>query len=677
MKKIIFLLIITLTACQNNTLNNLELKSTKIKIEYNNLLYSRIINPLDSNDVTKGFSASEYIVIAGDTIKDFKFEKSKSIETDTSKILRISGIFKSEKYKIKKIVNSEIITKFPSFIITRVQYTNLNKNAINISAWVNNHYNIPVNDTNEVVWSYQSGSYEERPDWVLKVPNGFYQKNYMGMNATDYGGGTPVADVWKKNIGLAVGHLEKVPKLVSLPVKRKNKFVSIEINQEKEIKLKKNESFKTYKTFVTIHNGDYFTTLSNYSSLMHNNGLNFKKISDAAYEPIWCAWGYERNFKVKDILRTLPKVKELGFKWVVLDDGWQTSEGDWYLNRKKFPNGDTDMKEFVDKIHSYGLKAKLWWAPLAADPGTDLVKQHSDMLLINKDGKYQDISWWDSYYLCPAYKPTLEYTKNLVEKFIDEWGYDGLKIDGQHMNAAPPCYNPKHHHKYPEESFEAMPKFYDSIFETVMKYKKDAVVEICPCGDAYSFFMLPYINQPVSSDPTSSWQIRTKGKTMKALMGPSAPYYGDHVELSSGGEDFASTVGVGGVVGSKFVWPVGVYFNKETGDISLTPQREKKWKKWINIYNDHVLPKGEYLGNLYDIGFDRPETHVIRKADSLFYAFYADEYEGDIEFRGLDKNAKYRISDYVNNIDYGIIQSKNPNLKIKFKNYLLLKLIKL
>ena len=38
------------------------------------------------------------------------------------------------------------------------------------------------------------------------------------MNATDYGGGTPVVDVWRRDVGIAVGHLELVPKLVSLPV---------------------------------------------------------------------------------------------------------------------------------------------------------------------------------------------------------------------------------------------------------------------------------------------------------------------------------------------------------------------------------------------------------------------------------------------------------------------------
>ena len=44
------------------------------------------------------------------------------------------------------------------------------------------------------------------------------------------------------------------------------------------------------------------------------------------------------------------------------------------------------MKALVDKIHAEGFKAQLWWAPLAADPGTQLVKKHPDWLLLNADG---------------------------------------------------------------------------------------------------------------------------------------------------------------------------------------------------------------------------------------------------------------------------------------------------
>jgi alpha-galactosidase len=420
-----------------------------------------------------------------------------------------------------------------------------------------------------------------------------------------------------------------------------------------------------------VHKGDYYATLKVFREVLSDKGLSMGNFHESSYEPIWCAWGYERDFKLNDVLGTLPIVKELGFKWAVLDDGWQTAEGDWYLHPKKFPKGDSDMKAFVDKINDAGLKAKLWWAPLAVDPGTDLIKEHSDMLLLNEDGSTQDITWWDSYYLCPAYDKTLTYTKDLIIKMMSVWGYEGLKIDGQHLNGVPPCYNPKHNHAYPEESVEKLQDFWKLVNETALSNSKDAVIEICPCGTCYSFYNLPYINQPVSSDPLSSWQIRLKGKTLKGLMGENSPYYGDHVELSDNKSDWATTVGIGGVIGTKFVWPVGVHKNKESGEISLTEEKEKEWAKWVSIYNEKMISKGIYLGELYDIGFDKPETHAVSKDGKMFYAFYASEWDGTVELRGLD-NKSYKVKDYVNNIELGEVTGPISSLPVKFNQYLLI-----
>ena len=71
-------------------------------------------------------------------------------------------------------------------------------------------------------WSFQSGSYERRPDWIVPLHAGFSQENYLGMNASDYGGGTPIVDVWRRDAGIGVGHVEPRPRLISLPVSMPN-----------------------------------------------------------------------------------------------------------------------------------------------------------------------------------------------------------------------------------------------------------------------------------------------------------------------------------------------------------------------------------------------------------------------------------------------------------------------
>jgi len=322
----------------------------------------------------------------------------------------------------------------------------------------------------------------------------------------------------------------------------------------------------------------------------------------------------------------------------------------------------------VDRIHKSGMKAQLWWAPLAADAGSRTEREHPQWLLKNADGSTQKITWWDSQYLCPAVPAVRADAAAFVRKALVEWGFDGLKIDGQHLNAAPACSNPAHKHEYPEQSAEGMPGFFEAIWKAAQQAKPGALVEICPCGTGYSFFTLPYLNMTVGADPTSSWQVRLKGKTLKALAGDRVAYFGDHVELSDGATDFASTFGVGGVIGTNFAWP-GASGEKDP-KLLLTPQRQKIWEQWLRLYEGKRLSEGEYVGDLYDIGFDRPETHVVRKDAALYYAIYAPRFDGQLELRGLDKG-NYRVTDYVNDRDLGIVSGPVGKLNARFENSLL------
>jgi alpha-galactosidase len=395
-----------------------------------------------------------------------------------------------------------------------------------------------------------------------------------------------------------------------------------------------------------------------------------------SYEPDWCAWGYERDCTTQLILDTLPKVRELGLRVATIDDGWQAKIGDWRPHPVKYPHGDADMRELVARINAADLKARLWFSPLSVAPGSDALHDHADMLLLDKDGAPQPITWWNSFYLCPAYDKTVAHTQALVQKFLGDWGFAGLKIDGQHLNGVAPCYNPAHHHARPEESVEGLQNFWKALYETAMAVNPQTVMEICPCGTAYSMFNFPYMNQAPGSDPESSWQVRLKGKTLKGLMGPSAPYAGDHVELSDHGDDFASTIGVGAIVSTKFTWPVDP---KPKDSFLLTPERETEWRKWIAIYNDKLLPLGTYRGELYDIAFDKPETHAIEKSGRLYYAFYAKSFKGDVSLRGLE-NRPYRIRDYYNDRDVATLAAAPHSadgrmLKVDFERFLVLEAI--
>jgi alpha-galactosidase len=651
---------------------DLKIQSSVLRIEFDHNLHSRVVALFGPHpSPLTPLSATETVTGVGRVWRDFALTSAhhETVSDAFGAGERLSLAGKSG--NLGKSISVTIYADFPSIAIFEVAYTNEGATPLTIHGWNNNQYSLTSSRSarTPAFWSYQSASYEKRPNWVLPLQAGFRRENYLGMNASDYGGGTPIIDVWRKDAGLAVGHVEPGPRLISLPVSMPDaRHAHVAVRSNRERMLDPGESFHTLRTFVSVHQGDYFRTLTEYRRLMVRQGFQMASAPDSAFGPIWCAWGYGRSVKLQQVYDTLPTVKKMGFSWVTLDDGWQNNYGDWGVDPKKFPHGDADMKALVDHIHAEGFKAQLWWSPLSAVPDSQLLKEHPDFLLLNRDGSKRKISWWNSFYLCPADRAVVEYHKALVRKILGEWGFDGLKLDGQHMNAVPPCYNPAHHHKRPEDSVEALPDFFRELYETARSVTPDALVEFCPCGTAYSFFTMPHFNMSVASDPESSFQIRSKGKTLKALMGDNVPYFGDHVELSDGAIDFASTVGVGGVVGTQFVLP-NLVKKRSTSD--LTPEREKIFEKWLHIYKDKMLSRGEYLGDLYDIGFDLPETHVIHKGEEMYYAFFARHWSGPIELRGLQDHA-YRIVDYVSNKDFGTVHGPRAKISVQFDKHLLI-----
>lgn len=674
--KFVFFLVIP--SLMVSCFKNVTVSSGNLQIEFNNEMLSRVNSTsAKASTLQNSFLASEFIETNNMKIDRFDFQDKNSTPVHNQfgdgAITDLKGNYKTGDIELQKIITISVFDSLPDIAIMNTRYVNTGNKKLYIKKWVNNRYILSGQGTAPYFWSFQGSSTSERKDWVLPLESDFINKNFMGMNDSDYGGGIPVLDVWRKDIGIAIGHLSIIPREVSLPVMFDSSLNQVTIGIEQEfsdyLELNAGDTLNTLETFVSIHSGDYFNSLKRYSEIMQTRGLKFAGPEEQAFEPIWCGWGYGRKFTVDEIIGTLPKVKEMGIKWAVIDDGFQISEGDWRVDESRFPGGDNDMEKMVDAIHASGLKAKLWWAPLAADPGSKILKDDPDVLLINSEGSPQYISWWDSYYLSPAYSGTISYTKATVEKFMKDWGFDGLKLDGQHMNAVPADYNWSRPLEYPEKSIEELPQFFKMIYETAREIKPNAVVENCPCGCCMSIYNMPFTNQAVASDPTSSWQIRLKGKTYKAIM-PQTAYYGDHVELSDNGDDFASSFGIGAVLGTKFTWPKDNPLSREI--LLLTPEKEMIYKKWFSLYNEKMLSKEEYIGDLYDIGYDVPETHVIRKGTNFYYAFYNEAWKDKVSLRGLDQNTSYHVYDYFNDKDLGTVNGDAPELNVAIDGFLLI-----
>lgn len=655
---------------------------------------------------TEPKGSGDSVVSGGKEIGDFLLDFASARVTNASgrlgpigKRVEISG--KSQSIPaLEKEIAIEVYDNLPSLALTTVSYKNLGTAEIPIERIVTQQHILNASFSDQkaapyAMWSFHGSSEAWGKDDVMLINDKFTRANpmqaVMHNDENQTGGGIPVVAFWTGSVGEAIGHAETVPLHLSLPVQtRPDGRVNAEIVLDEVARLQAGQAYTTPLTFVSVFHGDFYEPLSLYSKMLQVRGLSLAHPTTADYQANWCGWGYEMDFTPKQMLGTIPKLKELGLNWATLDAGWFKARGDWEPRSDTFP--DDSLQKVVKAYHDAGIHITLWWIPIVAEDGhgkdilnhrpyqlSNVVKEHPDWLILDKDGKPARATA-DLGALCPAVPEVQQYYKHLTERFIRDWDFDGHKLDFSYT--VPACYNQKHHHKSPSDSVNAVGDVYKIILDTTRALKPDSVTQACPCGTPPSLAWLPYIDQAVTADPVGARQVRLRTKMYKALLGPEAAVYGDHVELTDvqlsntlhevdKGSDFASEVGVGAVVGTKFTWPgYGPKFKM----VELTPEKEAHWKKWIAIYNDKMLSQGRFL-NLYTYGYDSPEAYAIEKDGKIYYAFYAPDknkpWKGQIELRGLGPN-QYQVVNYENAIPMGSVDGNNPRLNVEFSQHLLL-----
>ncbi len=590
---------------------------------------------------------------------------------------------------LRKTLALEVYDHFPAAAFLTITYRNVGTAPVKLDRiWVQrrrlNASLMSAQARPYEMWSFQGSSYKWGQDDVMPIAQGFKLENLVGPTSSGrLGGGLPVVAFWTRQSGLAIGHAEPLPYTLSLPVEvRGDERVEAGIRIDRGSVLKPGEAYATPRTFLAVFAGDYYEPLSLWSAMLQRQGWQPATSGSESYEANWCGWGYLGSVTGAQMLGTIPKLKEFGLKWATLDAGWFDDRGDWDPDPQKFP-GDA-LRRLVDEFHRNGIRITVWWDPLAADSGqangrhrsraAKVIEEHPDWAILDASGNRGR-----QVMLCPAVPAVQEYFRQVTQRLIRDYDFDGHKFDG--VYSVPPCYNPAHHHQSPEDSIRGMGEVYKIIFETTRALKPYSVTQICPCGTTPNMAWLPFLDQAVTADPVGSVQVRRRIKLYKALLGPRSAVYGDHVELSKIvfekdneidlGEDFASTIGPGGVLGTKFTWPD---YGPRLADAFLTPRKEEKWKKWIAIYNAKMLSKGTFR-NLYTIGYDSPEGYAVAKDGKMYYAFFpengASTWKGTLELRGLEPG-QYSVFDYVNEKELGTVDAAHPDLPAAFEDQLFL-----
>lgn len=148
-------------------------------------------------------------------------------------------------------------------------------------------------------------------------------------------------------------------------------------------------------------------------------------VPEAARVPVYSTWySYHQNITADAIVEECRIGGELGLGGVIVDDGWQTLDGnrgyaytgDW--NPERIP----DMKGFVDRVQALGQKFMLWYSVPMAGENSEMIEDFRNKTLYFHEG-------FGAYVLDPRYPEVREYLIGVYEAAVRDWGIDGLKLD--------------------------------------------------------------------------------------------------------------------------------------------------------------------------------------------------------------------------------------------------------
>lgn len=185
----------------------------------------------------------------------------------------------------------------------------------------------------------------------------------------------------------------------------------------------------TYEVFDIIElSGDFDTVMDGY--FFDFVGCKKPKEKHLAGYTSW--YNYFQKIDEQIILRDLNGLERAGEEANIfqVDDGYESAVGDWLrVDSEKFPNG---MKAIADKIHEKGYKAGIWLAPFNAQKNSAILAAHPEWVIRdNETGKplLSCVGWGGAYTFDIYNEEFREYLKTVFDTYLDDWGYDMVKLD--------------------------------------------------------------------------------------------------------------------------------------------------------------------------------------------------------------------------------------------------------
>ncbi len=159
------------------------------------------------------------------------------------------------------------------------------------------------------------------------------------------------------------------------------------------------------------------------------NGYGIPSPPPAAFDPLYSSWyNFHQAPQGAKLVEELKIASELGFKTVILDDGWQFPGpscgdysfcGEWTVAEDKFP----DFRAFSGAVHALGMKLVVWFAVPFIGVKSPLFEQFRGKYLHVDRGLLQ------AGVLDVRYPEIRSFIIGNYSRFLKQYDIDGFKFD--------------------------------------------------------------------------------------------------------------------------------------------------------------------------------------------------------------------------------------------------------
>ncbi|WP_058308809.1 alpha-galactosidase [Gracilibacillus massiliensis] len=356
------------------------------------------------------------------------------------------------------------------------------------------------------------------------------------------------------------------------------------------------------------------------------------------------------EFNEEKIVEMAKQSKELGVELFVLDDGWfgkrdddTTSLGDWFVDKRKLPNG---IKGLAEKVTALDMDFGLWFEPEMVSKVSELYEKHPDWIIHvpnrnHSHGRNQYVLDFSRKEVVDALyemmsvilrDAPISYVKWDMNRFMTEIGSAALPADRQQEVA----------HRY-------ILGVYD-LYERLTSEFPDVLFESCASGGMrFDPGMLYYAPQAWTSDDTDAVE------RLKIQYGSSLVY-----PLSSMGAHVSDIPNhqVGRSTSLKMRAEVAFFgaFGYELDVTTMNDQDKKEMKQQIEFFKKHrsLFQFGTFyrIESPFEKDGNRTTWMVVTEDQSK--AIVADyhilcrpnERFKRLLLKGLDSEATYQIEGY-------------------------------